>query len=118
MLRFVARVLIARQHDLCRTAWGAPEVHLADRFPGPVDRSSQEVGILRTPTNIPSTCGLLVGRGAIIPFCWRGRQLYRAAGVLRTRSLQRERSRSEAAISAGSRSTQRPALWQNPGPRK
>ena len=22
MLRFVARVLIARQHDLCRTAWG------------------------------------------------------------------------------------------------
>ena len=35
MLRFVARGLIARQHDLCRTAWGRQsQFCLADRFRG------------------------------------------------------------------------------------
>src|ERR1700746_1398964 len=59
MLRFVARVLIARQHDLCRTAWGdasdvVPKFVWPADFRGPVDRSSQGAGILLTPTTISS----------------------------------------------------------------
>jgi hypothetical protein len=54
---------VARQHDLCRTAWGAPAMLSRSSSGRPLPRPSRPGlaggGILLAPTTIPSTRGLL-----------------------------------------------------------
>jgi hypothetical protein len=47
MLRFVARVLIARQHDLCCTALGGAS-DVVPKFVWPTDSAAQWIGAARS----------------------------------------------------------------------
>ena len=102
MLRFVARVLIARQHDLCRTAWGASDV--VPKFVRPPDSvaSGPELargGIPLTPTTIPSACS------SVSSLTWKH------PAFARLKSVRREPRSSERRIASVS---SRSSLWPTP----